>query len=169
MVAPPPDAIRIMNTATKGDHQLSGSLILIGWRSLSPSNLMHNAPKSESTLRMKSCACGALRWNYVTIKLILYSCMEGNWGTFPPLHALTTGSCPVQPAFIYWPLSNSEQLVVKCLVQGHLDGTLQKKKKPLRTSKILGNVKKRATINSKKSYLDEVWWCKLCLTRLLIY
>lgn len=61
MVAPPPDAIRIMNTATKGDHQLSGSLILIGWRSLSPSNLMHNAPKSDSTLRLKSCACGALR------------------------------------------------------------------------------------------------------------
>lgn len=30
------------------------------------------------------------------------------------------------PVFIYWPVSNSEQLVVKYLVQGHLDGTLQK-------------------------------------------
>lgn len=50
LVAPPPDMIRIMNAVTKGDHQLSGSLILIGWRSLSLSNLMHNASKPEYTV-----------------------------------------------------------------------------------------------------------------------
>lgn len=60
LVAPPPDMIRIMNAATKGDRQLSGSLILIGWRSLSLSNLMYNASKPERAVRMKSCTCGAL-------------------------------------------------------------------------------------------------------------
>lgn len=55
LVAPPADMIRIMKSGTKGDHQLSGSLILIGWRLLSLSNLMHNAAKPEPTVRKKSC------------------------------------------------------------------------------------------------------------------
>ena len=50
LVAPPPDMIRIMNAVTKGDCQLSASLILIGWRSLSLSNLMHNAHNSNEIL-----------------------------------------------------------------------------------------------------------------------
>lgn len=57
--------------------------------------------------------------------------MGSQWGTLTEhiptvLYALTTGACPAQADLIYWPLSSPEQLVVKCLVQGHLDGTLQK-------------------------------------------
>lgn len=96
-VAPPPAAIRIMNTATKGDHQLSGSLILIGWGSLSLSNLMHNASKSESTFRNLGKPCLEIWWQS---SLRCIHVWKASWGTFPPLHALTTGSCPVQSHYL---------------------------------------------------------------------
>lgn len=41
------------------------------------------------------------------------------------LYAWTTGTWPVQTELIYWLLIHSEQLVVKHLVQGHLDHRLQ--------------------------------------------
>lgn len=55
-----------------------------------------------------------------------WNVIEARLNTFPQFQARATGSRPVHPVLIYWSLSISEQLGVECLVQGHLDGTLQK-------------------------------------------
>lgn len=64
---------------------------------------------------------------------------------------LSAGSRTGQPVFICWPPSNSEQLVVKCLVQGHLDGTLQKI--PVSFNKALCYVEESASVEHGESLL----------------
>lgn len=69
----------------------------------------------------------------------------------------------MQPAFIYWPPCSSEQLVVKCLVQGHLDSM----RKPHQTSEMLHNTEKRARVNRKNGYLEAAFMLQMVLDEVI--